>query len=270
MVDPDQIHQVIMNLVVNARDAMPDGGKLEIRTENVDVDESLLAAHPDSLPGKYVVLTVTDSGSGMDEKTLQAAFEPFFTTKESGKGTGLGLSTVYGIVRQSGGWIDVRSTVGKGSSFKIYIPRTDARQMPDRPTVPGKSLRGVETVLVVEDQEAVRELAKTVLEAYGYRVLEASSAGEALTFVKQHRGEIHLLLTDVVLPGMNGMDLSKELRTLRPKLKVLFISGYPAEVIARRGVLEPDVAYLPKPLSPKTLASKVREVLGEPSTPSTG
>jgi PAS domain S-box-containing protein len=264
MVDPDQIHQVIMNLVVNARDAMPDGGKLEIRTENVEVDESLLAAHPDSLPGKYVVLTVTDTGSGMDEKTLQAAFEPFFTTKESGKGTGLGLSTVYGIVRQSGGWIDVRSTVGKGSSFKIYIPRTDALQIPDRPAVPAKSLRGVETVLVVEDQEAVRELAKTVLEAYGYHVLEASGAVEALAFVKQHPEEIHMLLTDVVLPGMNGMDLSKELRALRPKLKVLFVSGYPAEVIARRGVLEPDVAYLPKPLSPKTLASKVREVLGEP------
>ena len=164
MVDPDQIHQVIMNLVVNARDAMPDGGKLEIRTENVDVDEKLLAAHPDSLPGRYVMLTVTDTGVGMDEKTLQSAFEPFFTTKEPGKGTGLGLATVYGIVRQSGGWIDARSTVGKGSTFKIYIPRTDTRLIPDTPAVPAKGLRGVETVLVVEDQEAVRELAKTILE----------------------------------------------------------------------------------------------------------
>jgi CheY-like chemotaxis protein len=266
MVDPDQIHQVIMNLAVNARDAMPDGGKLDIRTENVDVDESLLAAHPDALPGKYVVMTVTDSGLGMDEKTLQSAFEPFFTTKEPGKGTGLGLATVYGIVRQSGGWIDVQSAMGKGSSFKIYIPQTDARQVPALPVVTAKAMRGTETVMVVEDQEAVRELAKTVLEAYGYRVLEASSGDAALAFVKQYSQEIHLLVTDVILPGMNGMDLSKRLRTLRPKLKVLFISGYPAEVISRRGVLEPEVAYLPKPLSPESLVAKVREVLGEPST----
>jgi len=263
MVDPDQIHQVIMNLVVNARDAMPDGGKLEIRTENLDVDEKLHAAHPDSLPGRYVVLTVTDTGVGMDEKTLQSAFEPFFTTKEPGKGTGLGLATVYGIVRQSGGWIDARSTVGEGSTFNIYIPRTDADRVLERSASPAKGLRGVETVLIVEDQEAVRELAKTILEAYGYHVLEASGADEALALVEQHSEEIHLLLTDVILPGMNGMDLSKRLRVLRPKLKVLFTSGYPPEVIARRGVLEPEVAYLAKPLSPETLAGKVREVLGE-------
>ena len=264
MLDPDQIHQVIMNLVVNARDAMPDGGKLEIRTGNADVDENQLAAHPDSLPGRYVVMTVTDTGVGMDEKTLQRAFEPFFTTKEPGKGTGLGLATVYGIVRQSGGWIDVRSTVGKGSSFRIYIPRIDAGNVLNGPAVPVEALRGVETVLVVEDQEAVRTLTKTVLEEYGYHVLEASGADEAIALVEQHPEKIHLLLTDVVLPGMNGMDLSKRLRTLRPKLKVLFTSGYPLEVIARRGVLEPEVAYLPKPLSPKTLVAKVREVLGEP------
>jgi two-component system cell cycle sensor histidine kinase/response regulator CckA len=264
MVDPDQINQVIMNLVVNARDAMPDGGKLEIATENVEVDESFLAAHPDALPGKYVLITVTDTGFGMDVKTLQSAFEPFFTTKERGKGTGLGLSTVYGIVRQSGGWIDVQSEVGKGSSFKIYIPCTEACSMPAVPTAPKDAVYGGETVLVVEDQEAVRELTKTVLEAYGYHILEATNGVEALAVVESHPDEIHLLLTDVILPGMNGMDLSRRLRALRPKLKVLFTSGYPAEVIARRGVVERDVAYLAKPVSPDALVAKVRDVLAEP------
>jgi two-component system, cell cycle sensor histidine kinase and response regulator CckA len=266
MVDPDQIHQVIMNLVVNARDAMPDGGKLGITTENTVVDESFPTAHPDALPGKYVVMTVTDNGLGMDERTLQSAFEPFFTTKEHGKGTGLGLSTVYGIVRQSGGWLDVRSEVGRGSSFKVYIPRVEAGPTPVPAATTSKALRGGETVLVVEDQEAVRELSKTILEEYGYHVLEATNGDEALTFVEQHPDEIDLLLADVILPGMNGMDLSIRLRELRPKLKVLFTSGYPADVIARRGVLERDVAYLPKPLSPETLVAKVREVLGSDQT----
>ena len=266
MVDPDQIHQVIVNLVVNARDAMPDGGKLDIATENVEVDEGFLAAHPDALPGRYVMITVTDSGLGMDVKTVQSAFEPFFTTKERGKGTGLGLSTVYGIVRQSGGWIDVQSEVGKGSSFKTYIPRTEACPIPIIAPVAAQTLHGGETVLVVEDQEAVRELTKTVLEAYGYHVLEATNGAEALAFVERHSGEIHLLLTDVIMPGMNGMDLSRRLRVLRPKLKVLFTSGYPADVIARRGVVERDVAYLPKPFSPETLVAKVRGVLAESFT----
>jgi two-component system, cell cycle sensor histidine kinase and response regulator CckA len=264
MVDPDQINQVIMNLAVNARDAMPDGGKLEIATENVEVDESFLAAHPDALPGKYVLITVTDSGFGMDVKTLQSAFEPFFTTKERGKGTGLGLSTVYGIVRQSGGWIDVQSAVGTGSSFKIYIPRTEACPMPAAPPAPKDAVYCGETVLVVEDQEAVRELTRTVLEAYGYCVLEATNGVEALAVVENHPDEIHLLLTDVILPGMNGMDLSRRLRALRPKLKVLFTSGYPAEVIARRGVIERDVAYLAKPVGPDALVAKVRDVLAAP------
>ena len=210
------------------------------------------------------VITVTDSGFGMDVKTLQSAFEPFFTTKERGKGTGLGLSTVYGIVRQSGGWIDVQSEVGKGSSFRIYLPRTEACAMPVIAPAPKKALYGGETVLVVEDQEAVRELTKTVLEAYGYHVLEATNGVEALALVEIISDEIHLLLTDVIMPGMNGMDLSRRLRVLRPKLKVLFTSGYPADVIARRGVVERDVAYLAKPVSPETLVAKVRDVLAEP------
>jgi CheY-like chemotaxis protein len=264
MVDPDQINQVLMNLVVNARDAMPDGGKLGITTENVEVNESFLAAHPDALPGRYVVITVTDNGLGMDVKTLQNVFEPFFTTKERGKGTGLGLSTVYGIVRQSGGWIDVQSEVGKGSSFKIYLPHTEACPMPDMPPAPKEAVCGGETVLVVEDQEAVRELTKTVLETSGYHVLEATNGVEALAVVERHPDEIHLLLTDVILPGMNGMDLSRRLRALRPKLKVLFTSGYPADVIARRGVVERDVAYIAKPVSPDSLVAKVRDVLAEP------
>ncbi len=262
MADPGQIHQVIMNLVVNARDAMPNGGKLEITTKNVDVDESAAALHGGRVPGKYVLMTVTDTGIGMDEKILQSAFEPFFTTKEHGQGTGLGLSTVHGIVQQSGGWIRVWSAVGQGTSFDIYLPRIDACPVPDREALATTEVgHGGETVLVVEDQEEVRRLTRTILESYGYHVLEAASGAEAFRFAKAHSGEIHLLLTDVILPGMNGKTLSEHLRILRPKLKVIFTSGYPADVISRRGVLEQDVAYLPKPFSPESLAVKVREVL---------
>jgi len=265
MADGHQLHQIIMNLAVNARDAMPDGGRLNIATTNADVAQSDLAAHPDARAGKYVVMSVTDSGVGMDQETLQHAFEPFFTTKERGKGTGLGLSTVYGIVRQSGGWIDAWSEVGRGSSFKIYMPRIEvgpATPEPEAAVNPCSLRGGGETVLVVEDQEAVRELTKTVLEAYGYHVFEATNGDEALAFVQQHPDEIHLLLTDVILPGMNGKDLSERLRRLRPSLKVLFTSGHTAEVVGRRGVTERDFAYLPKPVSPETLVAKVREVLG--------
>jgi len=266
MADPDQIHQVIMNLVVNARDAMPEGGKLEITIKNVDVDKGSLDVHPDAIPGGYVLMTITDTGIGMDEDTLQRAFEPFFTTKQPGEGTGLGLSTVYGIVRQSGGWIHVQSEVGQGTSCKVYLPRIDTWSVPDRAESDGaKVLRGDETVLVVEDNEAVRRLTKTILKAYGYQVLEAGNSTEAFALEKEHSGEIHLLLTDVILPGMNGKSLSERLRALRPKLKVLFTSGYTADVIARRGVLQRDVAYLQKPFGPDSLAAKVREVLTEAS-----
>ena len=234
MADPDQIHQVIMNLVVNARDAMPEGGKLEITMKNVDVDEGSMSAHPVAVPGRYVLMTVTDTGIGMDEDTLQSAFEPFFTTKQPGVGTGLGLSTVYGIVRQSGGWIHVRSEVGQGTSFRIYLPRIDAWSVPDRAESDrAKVLHGDETALVVEDNEAVRRLTKTILKAYGYQVLEAANSTEAFALEKEHSGEIHLLMTDVILPGMNGMALSERLRALRPKLRGLFTSGYTPDVIAR-------------------------------------
>jgi CheY-like chemotaxis protein len=267
MADPDQIQQVIMNLVVNARDAMPEGGKLEIAVKNVDVDETS-AVPPDVVPGKYVLMTITDTGIGMDEHTLQSAFEPFFTTKQRGKGTGLGLSTVYGIVRQSGGWIDVRSELGQGTSCRIYLPRIEATSVPNRAEADkSKALRGDETVLVVEDNEAVRKLTQTILTAYGYQVLEAANSTEAFAIEKGYPDEIHLLLTDVILPGMNGKAMSERMRALRPSLRVLFTSGYAPDVIARRGVLQKDVAYLQKPFGPETLVAKVREVLTDTSAP---
>jgi two-component system cell cycle sensor histidine kinase/response regulator CckA len=264
MADPDQIHQVIINLVVNARDAMPDGGELTITTRNVDIDGSFASLHSDAVPGRYVLMTVRDTGIGMDEKTLQNAFEPFFTTKECGKGTGLGLATVYGIVQQGGGWIHVWSAVGHGTAFDIYLPRVDACPVPDRAASSmTETLHGSETVLIVEDDKEVRTLAATILRAYGYHVLEAANGSEAFVVEKEHPGDIHLLLTDVILPGMNGKMLSERLKALRPNLKVLFTSGYTADVITTRGLLERDLAYLPKPFSPDTLACKVREVLTE-------
>jgi PAS domain S-box-containing protein len=268
MADLAQIQQVIMNLVINARDAMNEGGKLEITTKNVDIDERVAAAHPDVAPGRYVLMTVTDTGIGMSEETMQSIFDPFFTTKRHDAGTGLGLAMVYGAVRQSGGWIGVSSQPGQGASFKIYLPRIDS--MPGRDSVRSSvpmTLCGGETVLVVEDQEDVRKLIRTILESYGYRVLEAENGIEALRLTEEHPAEIHLLLTDIILPGMNGKTLSEQVRVLLPKLKIVFMSGYPEDVISRRGVLERDVAYLPKPFSPESLAVKVREVLTGQSTP---
>ena len=268
--DEHQIYQVIMNLVLNARDAMPDGGKLTIVTANVDVGENGITGSPDAAPGRYVLLTVADTGIGMDEQTAKKVFEPFFTTKEPGKGTGLGLSTVYGIVRQSGGWIQVRSELGHGASFDVYLPQTDAVAAPERDVATSTETRnGDETVLVVEDQEDVRRLIRGILEAHGYHVLEAANGPAALVLAGEHTAEeIHLLLTDVVMPRMNGKDLFEKLRVLRPQSKVLFMSGYTADVVLRRGVREQDVAYLPKPFSPDSLAAKVREVLtGPPTSP---
>jgi two-component system, cell cycle sensor histidine kinase and response regulator CckA len=262
LADPDQIHQVIMNLVVNARDAMPDGGQLEISTKNVDINEKATAAHPDSVPGRYVMLVVADSGVGMSEEILPSIFDPFFTTREQGKGTGLGLATVYGIVRQSGGWIEVSTKVGHGASFAIYLPRIDGLPVSaPAPTAAKATLSGCETVLIVEDQEEVRGLTNAVLKAYGYRVLDAANAAAALALAAEHPDEIDLLLTDVILPGMNGRELADRMQAQNPRLKVLFTSGYSADVIARRGVLEPDVAYLPKPFNAESLAAKVRQVL---------
>ena len=263
MADPDQIYQVIMNLAVNARDAMPDGGKIDIETANVELDDASAAAiDPDATPGRYIRIAVTDTGHGMDEATRQHVFEPFFTTKEAGKGTGLGLSTVYGIMRQSDGWVIVSSQVDVGTSFKIYFPRIDACPLPEakRSSAPAKS---GETVLLVEDQDAVRSFTKAVLTEYGYHTLEAPNGEEAIAIAKGYPGQIHLLLTDVVLTGMNGKVLSERLRELRPNLRTVFISGYTANVIAKRGVLDHGAAFLQKPFSPDELAVKVREVLGD-------
>jgi len=265
LADPEQVHQVIMNLIINARDAMPEGGLLDIATLNVEVTDDDARSRPDAKPGRYVMMAVTDGGTGMDENTRQQIFEPFFTTKERDKGTGLGLSTVYGIVRQSGGWIDVSSEVGVETSFKLYFPRIDGPLVVEqKEAIRSTGPHGGETILVVEDQDAVRRITKKILRVYGYDILEAANGDEAVEVSQKHPGEIHLLLTDVILPGMNGKELSERLRTLRPKLKVLFTSGYTSEIIAARGVLDYGVAYIPKPFIPDRLAAKVREVLTEP------
>jgi two-component system, cell cycle sensor histidine kinase and response regulator CckA len=263
--DPDQVCQVIVNLAVNARDAMPEGGTFEIRTMNVEVSEHEAGVHPDAKPGSYVVLRASDTGCGMDEATRQHVFEPFFTTKEQGKGTGLGLSTVYGIVRQSGGFIELFSEAGAGTSFHLYFPRIDGVAVDENLEGGGaRALEGGETILVVEDQEAVRHTTSAILSEYGYHVLEAANGEDAMDIVRAYTGEIHLLLTDLVLPGVNGKEVSERLKAKRPNLKVLFTSGYTADVIAHRGVLDSGIAYIPKPFSSDALAGKVREVLNEP------
>jgi CheY-like chemotaxis protein len=262
MADPGQIHQVLMNLVVNARQAMPEGGRLVIETADVEVDSIYAAEHPDTVGGPHVVLTVTDNGAGMDEETRKHIFEPFFTTKRPNEGTGLGLATVYGIVKQSHGWIWVYSEPGNGTAFKIYLPRLAAAA--GEAPIPGAAAgrqRGSETVLVVEDQEEVRGLAAGVLRRYGYTVLEAADGPGALALAAGHGGRIDVLLTDVVLPGINGRELAEQLAVVRPQVKVVFTSGYTQDVIAHRGVLDRDVSYIGKPYTPEGLAAKVREVL---------
>jgi signal transduction histidine kinase len=261
--DPVQLEQVIMNLVVNARDAMPKGGKLSIETSNVYLDESYAREHVSVDPGEYVMLAISDTGCGMNEQTRQHIFEPFFTTKESGKGTGLGLSMVYGIVKQSGGNIWVYSEEGRGTTFKIYFPRVTAeaeeyKRISDAVEMP----KGSETILLVEDAALVRTLARQVLETAGYNVLEAASAEAALTICEHINGtRIDLLLTDVVMPGMSGNDMSKILLERQPDMPVLYMSGYTDEAIVQHGVLEAGINFLQKPFSPGTLTLKVREVL---------
>jgi signal transduction histidine kinase len=261
--DPVQLEQVIMNLVVNARDAMPRGGKLSIETSNVYLDESYARDHVGVEPGEYVMLAISDTGCGMDEETRQRIFEPFFTTKESGKGTGLGLSMVYGIVKQSGGNIWVYSEEGRGTTFKIYFPRVTA-QAEDYKRSNGviEAPKGSETILLVEDAALVRTLARQVLETAGYRVLEAASAEAALKLCETINGtRIDLLLTDVVMPGMSGNEMSRILLKKQPSMPVLYMSGYTDEAIVQHGVLEAGINFLQKPFSPGALAVKVREVL---------
>lgn len=263
--DPNQIEQVIMNLAINARDAMPGGGTLSIETGNATLDETYAAQHVSVVPGEYVMLAVSDTGCGMDEETKARIFEPFFTTKPVGRGTGLGLSTVYGIVKQSGGNIWLYSEPGKGSTFKIYLPAIDAA--PEDIGKPARLVsdqRAVGTVLVVEDDEQLRRLTHRALAAQGYTVLEADRGQTALDIARRHTGSIDLLLTDVIMPDTNGRKLADALRQERPELRVLFMSGYPQGAIANHGVLEPGVAYLAKPFSTEAITRKVREVLDEP------
>jgi PAS domain S-box-containing protein len=259
--DPSQLEQVIMNLVVNARDAMPKGGKLTLETANAEFEGNDPRSHPGLAPGRYVMLAVSDTGVGMDAPTQARLFEPFFTTKEVGKGTGLGLATVYGIVQQSGGSIHVSSELRRGSSFKIYLPCVSAAAAASAPAEQNLPAGGTETILLVEDAEGVRELARESLERRGYAVLQAGSPAEALEAVRRHPSPIHLLLTDVVLPGRSGRELASRLVSLHPEMKVLYMSGYTDDAVVRHGVLEESVAFLQKPFSLVALARKVREVL---------
>jgi two-component system cell cycle sensor histidine kinase/response regulator CckA len=258
--DAGQLEQVIMNLAVNARDAMPEGGKLYIRTGNVDVPRSS-RLHADVRPGAYVRLTMADTGKGMDAEIMIHLFEPFYTSKATGKGTGLGLSTVYGIVKQSGGEIVVESEPGSGATFHLYLPRVLGVTEIAHPTPEPIVRSGTETILLVEDEPGVRQLVREMLHRLGYTILEAGGGAEALRIFAQNQGAIDLLLTDVIMPQMSGRDLAERLRTVRPALKVLYISGYTDDMLAHHGVLEPNVYLLPKPFAPDELAKKLREVL---------
>ncbi len=259
--DPGQVEQVLMNLVVNARDAMPDGGLLTVETANVDLDESYTSRHIEVKSGPYVMLAVSDNGAGMDEATRARLFEPFFTTKGAGKGTGLGLSTVFGIVKQSGGSLQVYSEPGSGTSVKVFLPRIDQPAALDPEGQRLAVRRGHETILVVEDDDMVRNLVRETLERDGYTVLDANGPAEARRTAERFPGVIHLVITDVIMPKTNGRDLALQLLKRRPNLKVLYMSGYTDSAIASSGVLEPEVSFLQKPFTPVALTLKVREVL---------
>ena len=261
--DPGQIDQVIVNLAVNAKDAMPRGGRLTLETANADLDESDARLHAGASPGRYVMLAVSDTGVGMDPETQARIFEPFFTTKAPGKGTGLGLATVYGIAKQSGGYIWVYSEAGRGTTFKVYLPRVDEPAEPELSTaVAEQAGRGSETILLVEDEGAVRSLTREILEQHGYTVLEGASPAEGLDLASRHPGPIHLLLTDVVMPGMSGRELGERLLASHPHLGVLYMSGYSEETISHHGFLDRDVLLVQKPFTATNLVGKVQEALG--------
>jgi PAS domain S-box-containing protein len=263
--DSGQLEQVIMNLAVNARDAMPAGGKLIIETSNVDCDEKYSSQHDTAVPGPHVMLAITDNGCGMDEKTKAHMFEPFFTTKEFGKGTGLGLSTVYGIMKQSGGFVWVYTELGIGTTFKICFPTVRTVHETESPSDNFEKIDNAsETILIVEDDAGLLEVTHRSLEAVGYAILSARNPEEAIRIAESHPGPIHLMVTDVILPGINGAQLASQLSRLRPEMKVLFVSGYTDEYIVRHGVLEPGLAFLQKPFSPKALNRKVGEMLAAP------
>jgi CheY-like chemotaxis protein len=260
--DSSRLEQVIMNLVVNARDAMPDGGKLTLETGTVQLSDSFSARQLGIRPGQHVTISVSDTGVGMDEETQTHLFEPFFTTKNPGYGTGLGLATAYGIIRQSGGAIGIVSELGKGTTARIYLPVAEARADPvPEKTAAVERLTGAETILLVEDEARVRKLIVDVLAARGYRVLEATRGHEAVRLAAAHKGPIHLAVVDVVMPEMSGPDVIREIRAARPEMRVLYISGYTDEAIVHYGILESGAAFLQKPFLPDVLGRRVREVL---------
>ncbi|NLF29590.1 MAG: response regulator [Planctomycetes bacterium] len=261
-IDPGQLAQVMANLCVNARDAINGVGEITIASENVQLHEGFRAGDVDAPPGDYVQLTVADTGCGMDAETLDHIFEPFFTTKAPGEGTGLGLATVYGIVKQNAGFIDIDTEVGRGSAFRIYLPRYVGPAQRPRVQAAPPARRGRETVLLVEDEPAILRLGKTMLESLGYRVLAAGAPGEAIDLARSHDAEIDLLITDVIMPEMDGRDLAGRILQLHPDIRRLFISGYAPDVIAHRGVLDANVHFIQKPFTRNDLAEKVREALG--------
>ena len=260
-VDPGQMEQVIMNLVVNARDAMPRGGVLTLQTENVELDEAFAREHIGVRPGPHVMLAIADTGVGMDDETQARVYEPFFTTKATGKGTGLGLSTVFGIVKQSGGTIWLDSTLGRGTTFRLYFPATVEGPQPPRQASAVPTSRGNETILLVEDDATVRSVVRAILSSRGYRVIDSGDAVHALKVCREIAGPIHLLLTDVVMPRTSGRELAARVAELRPAIKVLYMSGYTEDTIVHHGVVDEGIAFLQKPITPTALTHKVREVL---------
>ena len=259
--DPTQIEQILMNLAVNARDAMPVGGTITIETTNVEVDDSHARPHPEVTPGSYVMLAMSDTGSGMDSETQARIFEPFFTTKQPGKGTGLGLSTVYGVVKQSAGYIYAYTELGRGTTFKVYLPRVEGEAEVFRPEKVLSMHRGSETILLVEDNEPLREVTREMLKGLGYAVLDSGRPSEAIRTAERHDGTIALLITDMVMPEVSGPVLAKTLAAERPEMKVLYISGYPADPSIEQGELEAGCSLLEKPFTRDGLAKRVRERL---------
>jgi CheY-like chemotaxis protein len=263
--DVGMMEQVLLNLAVNARDAMPKGGKLSVRISIVDLNEAHVQCHPEARVGRFVCVSKADTGCGIPPENLQRIFEPFFTTKEVGKGTGLGLATVYGIVKQHRGWIEVESTVGKGTTFRIYIPYVGSAQAETEKPATQVAIRGgTETILLVEDERSVRELVTRILQKYGYKILPAGNGIEALETWNQHKNEISMLFTDLVMPdNMNGRELAEKLWADRPGLKVIFTSGYSTDIVGKDFKLEPELNYLQKPYQPQVLALAVRRCLDD-------